>query len=164
MRYSKKRKEQVLKKMMPPRNKTIRDIAKEEGITEATLYRWRKEARRRGKFLPSESSTPEGWTSEDKFSAVLETASMNQQQIAEYCRKRGIYPEQIVEWREACKNANDWEEEQQKKIRKSLTSKNKKIRALEKELNRKEKALAEAAAMVWLKKKAIELWGEDEEG
>jgi hypothetical protein len=38
MRYSKKRREQVLKKMMPPRSKTIRDIAKEEGITEATLY------------------------------------------------------------------------------------------------------------------------------
>lgn len=142
---------------------SIRDIAKEEGITEATLYRWRKEARRRGKFLPNESSTPEGWTSEDKFSAVMETAAMNEQQVAEYCRKRGIYPEQLVQWREACKNANDWEEEQQKKVKKSLKNHKKKIKELEKELTRKEKALAEAAAMVWLKKKAIDLWGEDEE-
>jgi Zn-dependent M32 family carboxypeptidase len=78
---------------------------------------------------------------------------MNEQQIAEYCRKRRIYPEQIVQWQEACKNANDWEEEQQRKVKHSLKNHKKKIKFLEKELNRKDKALAEAAAKVWLKKK-----------
>ncbi len=45
MRYSAERKEAVLKKMLPPNNRSIREIAEEEGISEATLYNWRKAPR-----------------------------------------------------------------------------------------------------------------------
>lgn len=45
MRYSAERKEVVLKKMLPPENRTINALAREEGICEATLYAWRKQAR-----------------------------------------------------------------------------------------------------------------------
>ncbi|MFH1981122.1 MAG: transposase [Pseudomonadota bacterium] len=48
MQYSKERKDAVLKKMMPPHNRSILELAKEEGISEATLYIWRRQARERG--------------------------------------------------------------------------------------------------------------------
>ena len=65
MRYPKERKEAVMKKMLPPNNKTIREIAREEGISEATLYNWRKAARAEGRLLPDGDSIPEGWSASD---------------------------------------------------------------------------------------------------
>jgi transposase-like protein len=62
MRYSKERKETVLKKMMPPHNRSIVELAKEEGISEATLYLWRRQAREQGLLLPDSDRAPEGWS------------------------------------------------------------------------------------------------------
>ncbi|MFH1985708.1 MAG: transposase [Pseudomonadota bacterium] len=59
MRYSKERKEAVLIKMMPPHNRPIIDLAKEEGISEATLYIWRRQARDRGLLLPDSDTEPD---------------------------------------------------------------------------------------------------------
>jgi transposase-like protein len=50
--YLCERKEAILKKMLPPNDKTIRELAEEEGISEATLYNWHKAARAEGQLLP----------------------------------------------------------------------------------------------------------------
>ncbi|MGS0467605.1 transposase [Cobetia marina] len=50
------------------------EVAQEEGISAATLYNWRQKARQAGRFLPDQSDNPKGWSSQDKFHAVLETA------------------------------------------------------------------------------------------
>ena len=76
---------------MPPHNRTIQQLAKEEGISEATRFNWRKQAREKGLLLPDGESGPEGWTARDKFAAVLESAALNETDLAEYCRKKGIY-------------------------------------------------------------------------
>jgi hypothetical protein len=55
-----------------------------------------------GRLLPGGDSGAEGWGSADQFAAVLETAALNEAQLAEYCRKRGLYPEQVKGWRVAC--------------------------------------------------------------
>lgn len=112
MGYPKERKEAVLKKMLPPNNKTIPEISKEEGICEGTLYSWRKAARAEGRLMPDGDSTPSGWCATDKFAAVVETASLNKAELSAYCRERGLYAEQLSEWREACEQANDWERNQ----------------------------------------------------
>jgi len=161
MRYSPERKEAVLKKMLPPHNRAISELAREEGISEATLYNWRKEARAAGRLMPDGDATPEGWSSRDKFAAVLETAALSEAEVAEYCRKRGLYPEQIRAWREACEQANDWEREQGRRWKEASQAQSKRTRELERELQRKEKALAEAAALLVLRKKAEAIWGED---
>ena len=62
MRYSPEPKEAVLKKMMPPHNRSVRQLAIEEGISEATLYNWRQGARAKGILLPDADTGPEGWT------------------------------------------------------------------------------------------------------
>ncbi|MCG7941155.1 MAG: transposase [Candidatus Thiodiazotropha lotti] len=163
MGYPKERKEAVLKKMLPPNNKTIPEIAKEEGICEGTLYNWRKAARAEGRLMPDGDSTPTGWCAADKFAAVVETASMNEAELSAYCRERGLYAEQIVEWREACEQANDWDRNQNKRLKNIRKADEKRIKELERELNRKEKALAETAALLVLRKKAQAIWGGTEE-
>ena len=108
MGYSVERRESVLRKMLSPSNASIAQLAREEGISDATLYLWRRQARDEGRLMPDSDNTPQGWTSRDKFAAVMETAPMNEAEVAAYCRERGLYPEQLKQWRQACEQANDW--------------------------------------------------------
>jgi transposase-like protein len=111
VKYSDKRRKAVLAKLAPPQSRTVKEVAEEEGISVATIYNWRRDARQRGELLPDGASGPEGWTARDKFAAVIETASMNEAERSEYCRTRGVYPEHLAAWRSACERANDWAEE-----------------------------------------------------
>tara|TARA_B100000678_G_C18224650_1_gene508356 strand:+ start:3677 stop:3958 length:282 start_codon:yes stop_codon:yes gene_type:complete len=90
VRYRQERKEAILKKMALPMSMTIPELAEQEGITAITLYNWRKRARARGQVLPSRSTTPDQWTSQEKLQAP-----MNGAEISAYCRERGLYPEQV---------------------------------------------------------------------
>jgi len=158
--YSVERKEAVLRKMLPPNNKSLKELAQEEGISEATLHLWRKKIRAQGQLLPNANKTPEGWSAKDKFCAVVESASMNEMELSEYCRKRGLYPEQVKEWRLACEQATDWNRESALRLDDAVRKERKRSKELERELVRKEKALAEAAALLILRKKAEVIWGE----
>ena len=164
MGYSLERKEAVLKKMLPPNNQSIAALAEEEGISDATLYNWRQQARNKGRLMPDSDNTPEGWVSRDKFAAVLETAALNEAEKAEYCRQRGLYPEQLDAWRTACEQANDWSRASDKQAKAAGRAYRKKVRHLEKDLARKEKALAEAAALLILRKKLNAMFEGEEEG
>ena len=163
MKYSSERKEAVLKKMLPPYNRPLSEVAREEGISVGTLYLWRKEARRQGRLLPDGMQGPEGWSSRDKFAAVVETAALSEAEVAEYCRQRGLYPEQIRGWRSACEQANDWDLEQRRRSRQVQQAEHQRLRELERELRRKDQALAETAALLVLRKKAEAIWGERED-
>jgi transposase-like protein len=163
MKYLKERKKAIIKKMMPPNNKSILQLSREEGICSATLYKWRQEARQKGQLLPDSQANPMGWASSDKFAAVIETASFNEIELSDYCRKRGLYPEQIREWRAACEQANDWDQAQNKALKEARKEDSQLIKKLEIDLRRKEKALAETAALLVLTKKAQAIWGETED-
>ena len=163
MGYSPERKAAVLKRMLPPNTIAIRQLSQEEGISEATLHKWRAEARGKGQLLPDADAGPAGWSSRDKFAAVLETAALNQIDLAEYSRKRGLYPAQIAAWRAACEQANDWDRSSTARLAHATKEEKKRVKDLERELARKEKALAEAAALLILRKKAHAIWGGDED-
>ncbi|MBK5935478.1 IS3 family transposase, partial [Halorhodospira halophila] len=108
MKYSDERREAVLRKLGPPNNRSVADVAAEEGISAPTIYAWRTQAREEGRLMPDQGKHgPEGWSSRDKFNAVLETATLSEEELAEYCRCRGLYPEQIEQWRLSCEQAND---------------------------------------------------------
>ena len=109
MAYPKERRAAVLKKMQPPNNVPLRQLSREEGISEATLHSWRKEARGKGQLLPDADAGPDGWNSRDKFATVVETVAMNEADLSEYCRQRGLFFEQIRAWRAAREQANDWD-------------------------------------------------------
>ncbi len=162
-RYSVERKESVMRKMMPPDNIPIPRLAEETGISDVTLYNWRKQARVEGIAVPADGKNPEKWSSEDKFAIVLEAASLNEAELAEYCRRKGLYVEQIEVWRKACLQANANSAAQARAQREQSKKDRKQIKALERELHRKEKALAEAAALLVLQKKAQAIWGDGED-
>jgi len=161
-RYSTERREAVVGKMKPPHNMSIPALAEETGISMATLYNWRDKAREKGVVVPADGKNPEQWSSEAKFTVVLETAPLNAAQLAEYCRQKGLYVEQVGAWRDACAKANATSAERARAEREQHKAEHKRIRHLERELTRKEKALAETAALLVLRKKADAIWGEPE--
>src|SRR6202166_3048737 len=137
--YSAERREALVRRMMPPENALVSALARETGITEQTLYTWRRRAKGQGLAVPGDGKNPEGWSSEDKFAVVLETAALNEAELAEYCRRKGLFVEQIAAWREVCRTANANAAEQARSQREQSKDDKKRIRELEKELNRKEK-------------------------
>ena len=82
---------------------------------------------------------------------------------AEYCRRRGLYPQQIIAWRTACESAADRAGERGRQQAAMDRDVRREVRSLKRELQRKEKALAETAALLTLSKKARAIWGEGED-
>lgn len=113
--------------------------------------------------MPGDGKNPEKWSAQEKFRVVLETASLSEAELAEYCRKKGLYAEQIAAWREACINGNVSAAELEKSVKEQSRQDKKHIKSLERELRQKEKALAETAALLVLRKKANAIWGEGED-
>ena len=153
--YSAEFKEQVVRKMMPPHNETVAGLSRETGISEASLYNWKKQFRARGFVVPRKSTHADQWDAKAKLAAVIQTASLNAAERSAYCRQHGLYPEQIDAWRAAF----EAQDVQAPASKSDLAAERRKTRALEKELRRKEKALAEAAALLTLSKKAQAIWG-----
>jgi transposase-like protein len=162
MKYSPERREVILAKLEAPYNRTVSELAAEEGISAATIYNWRKQARRAGRLLPNVSPTSEGWSSQQKFNAVVESAALTEEELAEYCRRRGLYPEQISRWRASCEQANDRSDQIAARQSETGKAERKRIRELERELRRKDAALAETAALLALRKKVQAIWGDEE--
>ncbi len=162
-RYSEEFKISIMKKMMPPENKSLAEISKETGIAKSTLNGWQKKARAKGIPVTSGKHQTEQWSTQDKFSIVLETATLSEAELAEYCRKKGLYVEQVQAWKNACIQANGGVAEEAARAQKELRLKERKIKDLIQELKRKESALAETAALLVLRKKANAIWGDSED-
>ena len=162
MHHSPELKEAVLRRLLPPNNEPITKVSREEGIPQGTLTRWKNEAKAQGIAAPT-GENAETWSTQDKFLIVVETASMNESDLAEYARKKGLYVEQIKSWRDACVNANGGIAREAANLHHELKESQKARKKLEKEIQRKDKALAEAAALLVLSKKANAIWGDPEE-
>jgi transposase len=156
--YSDELKAGIIAKMLPPNDASVSELSRKTGIPKDTLYAWRLKAR--GHRLASKSNSG-GLSSEDKFNIVVETASMNEEELSAYCCKKGLYPDQVKSWRQQCAKANEALISKADRLR--ARQQEQQIKQLKTELNRKEKALAEAAALLVLKKKVQEIWGEPED-
>ena len=162
-RYSEGFRERAVQMMMAPNAMSVAKVSRETGVSEQTLYNWRNRFRGEGKAVPADSSNPENWSGENKLAVVIETAALNEEELAEYCRRKGLYVEQVARWREAAIAGADTLRPLSAGERRELQQERKKTRKLEKELKRKEKALAEAAALLVLEKKAQAVWGGGED-
>ena len=162
-RYSPERKAALLKKLLPPLNLSVAELARQEGISEVTLYALRKQAKAEGAVVPGDKKLPDDWPAEAKFAVVLETAALSEIELSEYCRRKGLYPEQVQAWRQACISGQQSAQAQRQAEREQAKADKKRIRELERELRRKDKALAEAAAILVLRKKLNAYWGNDSE-
>ncbi len=154
--YSAELKDSIVAKMLPPHNVGVPQLVRETGIPRDTLYGWRRQAVGQG-AVASASVRPLGtWSSEAKFSAVVETASLNELELGEYCRRQGIFPEQLGAWRDACRQANA--PLPSKAERAERRAEREQVQHLTRELAYKDRALAEAAALLVLQKKVRAIW------
>lgn len=159
--YPEAHKKAVIRKLVES-GLSLRQFAKLESLNLSTLYSWRDKYLEAGSSL-ADSSSSEGWSPEQKFSIVLETASLSEIELSEYCREKGLYPEQVKEWKQSCIAGNQTKAQQRKQLTQERKADRKRIKELEKELKRKEAALAETAALLVLRKKLNAYWGEDED-
>ncbi|MDX8383821.1 MAG: IS3 family transposase, partial [Ghiorsea sp.] len=125
------------------------------GIARSTLYKWKNN-------YGIHSSYSSKWNSDDKFKVLIETASLNEVELAEYCRKKGLYAEQIQRWKEAAIMGNSGKGDLDAESKKATVKARKEIEQLKRELHRKDKALAEAAALLILSKNLNAIWGDPE--
>ena len=101
---------------------------------------------------------PGDWSAEEKLAAVIKCGGLEDEALGRFLRENGLHEEQLQEWRRQCKRSLNPRAQAQRE--RELQKDN---RRLSKELLRKEKALAEAAALLVLSKKARALWGEEGE-
>ena len=163
-RYSEAVKADVKRQMSPPQRQSVTRISKELGIYVMTLYSWRKAWHLQGEVVPASEKEPEGWGATNKFTVVLETIGLNATELSVYCRERGLFPEQVDRSRQTAQDANATSlltMAEQLDLEKLRSQDQKEIKRLQKELQRKDKALAEAAALLLAAKKIQAFWGED---
>ena len=159
--YSPERKATVLKKLLPPLSLSVAEVSQQEGISDVTLYTWRKQAKARGEVVSGSKKVPDDWPAEAKLAVVVETATLSEAALGQYCREKGLYPEQVKAWRQACITGQQSASELKQTDREQTRADKKRIRDLERELRRKDQALAETAALLVLRKKLNALWGND---
>lgn len=162
IRYSLERKAAVLKKLLPPQSLSVGELSRQEGISDVTLYTWRRQAKAGGKVVSGSGKLPENWPAEAKLAVVIETATLSEIELSQYCREKGLYPEQLKAWRQACIDGQDTVVHLKQAERTQSRADKQRIRELERELTRKDKALAETAALLVLRKKLNALWGNDD--
>ncbi len=174
MPYSDLFKNAMIQKMTGPAAISATALSRQVDVPQATLSKWLRRAGFASSYgFPNNAhgygdmakvkgpKRPNDWSAEDKLKIVTEAASLDEEQLGAFLREKGLHLTHLEQWRmqvlEALQNRSP------KKITKSKKDDTRRIRALEKELNRKDKALAEAAALLVLKKKVHDIWGDEED-
>lgn len=164
-RYSDERKEALLSKLLPPYSMTVAALSRSEAISEQTLYNWRTKAKREGHPVPGRKATSDQWSAEAKLATVINTATLSEAELSHYCRGKGLYIEQVKRWKAESLTGFGRSTEQEKEFKQQSKADKHQIKKLQQELRRKERALAETAALLVLRKKLDALWtdsdGED---
>jgi transposase len=166
MEYSGKFVERMVGKMTGPGGRSATSLSKEVGVPQSTLSRWLREAKL-GPMTSKKRVSKEGkarrWTAEEKLRVVREAAQLDEGALGEFLRREGVHESELEQLRAEVDEAALRGLEANRPKR-GLSAEQKKIRQLEKELKRKEKALAEAAALLVLRGKVQAFLSEDEEG
>jgi hypothetical protein len=156
----------MIQKMTGPGRISANILAHQVGIPQTTLSRWLRDAA----TLPQAHATaktprtgeivmtkrPADWTPEEKFNLVLEASAIADTELGAFLRRKGVHEAHLTEWRQMMLSAL---KAQKPQAGGQKAPENRRIRQLESELSRKEKALAETAALLVLQKKVQDLWG-----
>ena len=154
-RYGKTFKDRAVARLLPPESAPVQQVSQELGVSVTTLERWRADA----------LSTPARervWTAAARLQAVITTASMDEAQRSTWCRENGIYPTELQQWKENATAALGEVPEERVTPQQRRDAK-KRIKELERDLRRKDKALAETTALLVLSKKLEAILQRDED-
>ena len=150
MKYTTTFKKAVLKKVLPPENRSVHSVSKELGVGEITIHRWLSQVKDGTINLEQDEENPSGQRNmTEKLNLLLEYQKIPQDQNGEWLRQNGLHEEHLnlfqQEIQKLMANKSDDKDREIKKLKKELAQK-------DKELKRKESALAELAAILTLKK------------
>lgn len=166
MFYSEKFRDRMLKKLLSPGGPSARELALETGVSSATLCRWRRDSlldamSTEGDDDPdsSKNSRPkQSLTSLDRARLVMDAEDLEGEERGAFLRRHGLHEADLRAWKAALEEALD-----PAVAKKRKAGDKKLVEALQKELRKKEKALAEAAALLVLRKKVRALLGEEDD-
>ena len=159
--FSQEFKVQSVEKALSRRaDQTLKDIADNISVGYSTLQTWIRLAKQNKLENPetnmSTEKSPQSWTKTQRLEAVMDSHGLNDEQLSAYCRKNGIYPHHVKEWKSDFLSENQASDSTSRLDQKKLKQENKR---LQKELNRKDRALSETAALLVLSKKCQAIWG-----
>jgi transposase len=144
--YSEEFRASIAARLLPPNNARVADVVKETGVPKDTLYEWRTRYRNKQGASPYSGKPTNQYSAADKLAVTIETATLNEAELGEYCRRKGLYPVKASRVQGLMSSPSKADREQNQKQLKA-------IQHLEKDLARKEKALAEVVALLVLQKK-----------
>ena len=101
------------------------------------------------------------WTASARLEAVIATAALDEAARSAWCREHGVYPQQLAQWRSSATQALGGPEEARASPQQTRDAR-RRIKELERELRRKDKALAETAALLVLSKKVEAIFNRGE--
>lgn len=154
--HSKEFKDSIVEKILNRGERTISSVCEETGILQGTATKWLRVYGKVGIQQKPRGSMK--WSAEAKLKAIVDTTSLSENDLGIYLRREGLYSNQVTEWRaEIIKNFR-----MRSKFKKD--ARDEKIKILERDLLRKDKALAEASALLILQKKVDLIWGNKSEG
>jgi transposase len=157
-RYGQAFKDRAVARLLPPESASLEAVSREVGVGVDTLERWRSESLAK----PGKERV---WTAAARLEAVIVTAAMDQASRSAWCRENGVYAQQLQQWRDNAMQALAAPEEARASPSQTKEDR-RRIKELEREVRRKDKALAETAALLVLSKKAEAIFnrkkGEDE--
>jgi len=160
--YSEAFKANMVKKMLVPGGPTATALSAKTGIAQSTLWRWQRDARERGmsdaKPPPRSIRRPSEWKSGEKLRILAETEGIEGEELGVILRREGLHEADLAEWRQAAIAALGGGTKKT-----AGGSKDRRVRELDKQLRRKDKALAEAAALLVLQKKVQAIWGDEDD-
>jgi transposase len=153
--YSDKFQEQALEKVYQRGNRSIRAVASDLNVSYHTLKGWMKKTVANGvSGLSQREQRPQDWTLEERLTALQESHGLAGEALNAWCRERGLFGHHLAEWKAAyCQGVGGSDN------RANLRALKEENQRLSRELTRKEKALAETAALLVLQKKSQALWG-----
>ena len=154
----------MVSKLVGPNAMSATALSKETGLCQATLSRWLREASTlKMSMPPKDEEKPiakqlQEWTPEEKFAVVLEASSLSEGELGVFLRGKGLTTAILDEWREQAMTGLRGTKQVSATVVGSA-----RIKQLERELARKDKALAEAAALALLQKKVQALFGGEDD-
>jgi len=162
--YSQDFRESIVKRALEPGAPTLEHLSLELGLGKSTISRWIEKAgsvngmsRRK---IKTHGRRPNDRTPAEKLQLVNEASALSDDDLGEFLRKNGIHSAQLEQWR---KDALTGLGAPPRRPSTKNSPEAKKIRELERDLTRKDKALAETAALLVLKKKAQAIWGDEDD-
>lgn len=170
MIYPERFKARMVQRMSGPIRETARALAEEMGVDQTTLSRWLREAgagtipdMKNGKKRARKSPRrPQDWSLQEKLQVLQEADALSDQELGGYLRRKGLHEAQLEQWKASVDEALTNSKPKPKRSKEQRMDK-RRIQKLERELRRKDKALAETAALLVLKKKVQEIWGDGDD-